>query len=116
MSFNKVDDCVGILQEVSQGSKTAHKNKLDTFYSTRFCSQEMFNILVSGGFNLDFHRGRIVLDRLQKINGTNLKVVKNLKAMTVNRFSHKTVYCRSAVYVFGGFDSKENFIERIHKN
>ena len=78
LSFSKIDECVEILREVSQNNKSVYQNKSIDFYSSRFCSQDMFNIILSGGNKSNLIRRRIVLNRTQQVNGENYEVVKSV--------------------------------------
>ena len=114
MALNEIDDCAKILKEVSKGDKSAYTNNPHIFNSARLCSQEMFNILISGGVD-NLHTSPVVLDRLQEINGTHFNVAKGLAAMTGERYGHKKIYCRGAVYVFAGCDSGFDFNGNVDK-
>ena len=113
-SFTKIDDCVELLKEVSQSTSKYYQNKSSKFYSRRFCSQSMFNIIVSGGIK----RGKFLwklLKSVKEVDSNNFKVVKNFASMTFGRKSHTSVYCRGDLYVFGGYDQTVNTVNSIEK-
>ena len=108
--FNKIDDCVDILREVLQNKKNIYLNKQESFFSYRFCTQNMFNIIVSGGIH-----NQSILDCVQRIDGENFAAVNNLDSMIFGRRYHKTIYCKGSIYVFGGYDNKFTLISSIEK-
>ena len=107
-SFTRIDDCVNILKEVSQ--KSFYQNKPNIFYSNRFCTQNMFDILVSGGRN----RRRTERSRFQQVDGNNFDDVKSLASMTLGRQDHKLIYCRGDIYVVGG-DNNHTEVVAVEK-
>ena len=117
--FNKIDDCVQILREVSKNNISAYKNKPKTFFSHRFCYQNMFNIILTGGLKLTGYGGgrlrpqRTLFDSFQQVDGTHFDVVKSVTSMKLRQCRNKTIYCKGNIYVFGGYDEK--LITRVEK-
>ena len=112
--FNEIDDCVEVLREVSQNNKSIYQKKSKTFFSYRFCRQDMFNIIVNGGYMTDEH-GKIerVLTSTQLLSGKNFKVLKNLERTAAPRYS-RSVYCRGEIYLIGG-ELSGNYVSSIQK-
>ena len=59
MSFSEFDDCVEMLRGVLQNKESFYGNKSSDFYSSRHCGQDMFNIILSGGYDSNQPRQRI---------------------------------------------------------
>ena len=111
--FNKIDDCVAILNEVSQNQNNSYLNWPNTSFLTRYCHQS--NLIMSGGSKIDRTGHQIVLNDFQQADGYNLTAVKSLAPMNFARYNHKTIYCRGAIYVFGGYDKTRSIIQSIEK-
>ena len=112
MSLNKTDLFVDILREMSQNKKICYQKKSNVFYTSRFSCQNMFNLIVSGGI-IQPDCGAV--KRIQLVDGENLQVVKLVSSMKSERYKHNIVYCKCEVYVFGGYDINDNFINRVDK-
>ena len=113
VSFNKIDDV--LLTSVLKNNKSTFQKK-----TSRYCSQQMFNIVVSGGFTKRLNRsGRNTVRKnncfYEKFSVENCSDVKVIAPMKTRRENHKLVYCRGAVYVFGGVDENKKFVKSIDK-
>ena len=113
--FNKIEECVEILRDVSQNDKNVYLKKPKTFFRRRFCTQNMFNIIVSGGEHFSETGKGTVLDNFQQVDGKNFNVVKSLASMTLGLKFHKVVYCKGEMYVFGGYDNNLTFRVPVEK-
>ena len=76
LSFNKIDDCVALLRGVSQKTNRAYQKKSNAFYSKRFCNQNSFNIVLSGGYKFDSDWNLKTLNRVQKVSCKSLSISK----------------------------------------
>ena len=113
--FNKMDGCVEILQKVSQNQKNIYLNKTNTSLLRRYCNQSS-NLIISGGYEVfqpDLYIK--IFNHFQQLGGDNLTAVKRLAPMNFARYNHKTIYCRGAIYVFGGFDGNNTLIVSVAK-
>ena len=109
LSVSKIDDCVAILTKDFTKNKSSFKNKL-----SRYCSQNMYNIILSGGFIKKVNVFK-VSDVTNKIDIKNFNNVKYMNPIRIKRRNHKSVYCNGEVYVFGGFDVNKQFIKTVDK-
>ena len=92
VSFNKIDDA--LLTNVLKNNKSSFQKK-----TSRYCSQQMFNIIVSGGYTKRLNRSRKNTVRKvnyisEKFNVENCSNVKIIAPMKLRRAYHKLVYCR----------------------
>ena len=118
--FNKIDDCVKLITEVSHNNKIVYQNKSNTFLQTRLCTQNMFNVIVSGGVqynNIQYNRNGVdkVSNSFQQIDCKNFNVVKSLASMKSMQAYHKAIYCKGEIYVFGGYDFFRQYIVPVEK-
>ena len=107
VSFSKIDNCVAMLKNVLQSNKNSHKNKL-----SRYWSKDMCKIVLSGGY-INQARFSKVSDVTKQIDVKNLSNVKYNDPLRIERAIHRSVYCRAAVYIFGGFDKNKQSIKSI---
>ena len=104
ITFNKIDDCVVTLKDISQNIKNVYENKSSNFYSKRFCSQNSFDIIVSGGYTYGSNDEPIFFKTVQR-HFQNLSEVKELPSILSRRYDHKSIYCRGDIYVVGGSEN-----------
>ena len=91
-SFSENDESIEIFKKVKCGKGTN--------YTSRYCSQIMFNILLcNGDHNIKVDKQSKVV---KQIDGTNLNSVKYLPSMMEERKCSKAVCIKGEVYVFGG--------------
>ena len=108
VSFIKNHDCVSMLTNVLKNNKLSDQSK-----SIRYCSQYMFDIILKGGL--------ISEPSVRPTNGTklisanNLDNVKDIAPMNIKRVGHRSVYCRGAVYVFGGYDENKQMLKSVER-
>ena len=102
-SFGKVNSCVAMLKGVLQKNESIIQME-----TSRCCTQNMLNIILSGGYE----HGNII-NSTKQFNGKSLEFEKDLEPMKLHRKGHVSVYCRGAVYVFGGVDSEIIDIEPV---
>ena len=122
LPFNKVDDCLQIMREALQNKISSYQNKPKTFFSHRFCSQNTFNIILTGGLKISRGGGETyrkpqttVFDSFQQVDGTYFDVVKSVTSMKLRQCRNQTIYCRGDIYVFGGYDNNKKIITPVEK-
>ena len=108
LSFSKINGIASIFKHCLKKENNFHQSS----YLGRHCSQNNFNIIVAGGFSCK--QVKVVSD-IQQIDGRNLNSIKEISSMKYNRQHHRSVYCRGAIYVFGGFDENKKFVKSIDK-
>ena len=105
--FSKIDDCVSILTNALKNNKSSVKNKL-----SRYCTQSMYSIILSGGY-INQLNDIIVSNATNEINARNFNNVKYINSLNNERIDHKSVYCKGAVYVFGGYDKNNQLVKYV---
>ena len=113
MNFNKIDDCVEILREVSQNKKDIYLNKRNAFFQRRSCNQ--FNLIISGGRKMSKIGPPKAVKSFQQVDSENFNAAKGLRSMTLARHGHKTICYKDDVYVFGGYDDSNRHILTVEK-
>ena len=108
LPFN-TNDCVQIVREVSQNIKTAYQDKPNNFFLPRFCTQDMFNIIITGGLNGRPNK-RLTLDCYQKSG-----VVNSVVRINLTHHNTQNIYCRGNIYAVGGYDRNNKLITAIGK-
>ena len=109
VSFSKIEDCVTIMTNVFKSNESSFTNKL-----SRYCTQDLYNIILSGGYIKDWSISK-VSDVTNQIDVRNFNNVKNISSLKIERRDHKSVYCRGEVYVFGGFDDSNRLVKSVEK-
>ena len=105
------NECSKTLKEVLLNQKTFNPSNSYKFYSSRYCSQNKFNILIFGGKN----ELNLVVKNVHQSNGQTMKHVKDVSLMTIERKDSEAVCLKGEVYVFGGVDNSDNFINFVEK-
>ena len=108
VSISKINDCIAILKNVFKNNIGSIKNKL-----SRYCSQDTFKILLSGGC-INHQNGRKISDVTKQIDVKNINN-QTTDLLRIKREGHVSVYCRGAVYVFGGFYENKKFQKSVEK-
>ena len=109
--FSGSQECVKILKEVSC-NKNYFKNKSSIFFTSRYCNQNKFNILVCGGYD---HRNKNIVKTVNQVEGSNLHRTKIIPSMLEERNCFEAVYLKGEVYVFGGRDDRFNLVMSVEK-
>ena len=112
LSFNRTNECLHLLKQVSHNSKMFYEYKSKGFCSSRYCTNNMFNIVISGGHQ---HNNFIGIRSLQQVNGDDLKVVKDLASTKKPRKFHQSVYHRGEIYMFGGLTGQGDYSKSVQK-
>ena len=86
------------LKEVLLNQKTFSSTKTNNYYTSRYCSQNKFNIVLFSGKNLTNRDVR----KVYQVDVNNLNNVKSISSMKEERLMFKTVCLKGQVYVFGG--------------
>ena len=106
--FNRIDDCVAILNDVLN-NKISFQN-----ITSRYCSQNMYSIILCGGYE-NKPNGRKFSDVTKLINAKNVNNVTDINSMKIKIYHLSLVYCRGAVYVIGGYDENDQFIKSVKR-
>ena len=109
-SITEIDECKSIMKAVSLNKDKYYYNKSTLYYTSRYCDQQMFKIIVCGGRDrLWNHVGDAEL-----LNANNLSCGYVIASMIDNRWKPQVVYLKGEVYVFGGYlhDNRIPFVEK----
>ena len=98
-SFSEIDACIEILKEISKSKDIFFRNMPSSYYTSRYCNQEYFDILVCGGREWS---GKAVGNVCQ-FNVTDLNA-NAFPSMAEERYHSKAVCVNQEVYIFGGYD------------
>ena len=94
-------DCVNILKKTSIRKENIFQNKSSKYYTSRYCNQTKYNILICGGMNNECK----TVSNVKQIDGKDLNNVKVLPSMTNVRYDSEVVWLKGDVYIFGGYDN-----------
>ena len=104
--FAENSELNNMLNKALVGKKVTQCN-----YTSRYCNQNSFSILLCGGI-YDFDE----YDRnVSQINGSNFEDVKDLPPIKTDRVYHVAVCLRGEVFVFSGINNENIFIESVEK-
>ena len=98
-AYNENIECVDILKQISNDKETCFQNKSSNHYTSRYCNQNKFNILICGGKNYVYE----TVSGVFQIDGTDLRNVKAVSLMLKKRYDSQAVCLKGKVYVFGGY-------------
>ena len=112
-SFIEIDECNNILQEISQSKKTFFQNKSDVYNTTRYCDQQLFDILICGGVQY-VRKGSKAVRKVSQFNVNSSKGVKVFRSMIAERYNFDAVCVKGEAYVFGGV-GRNNSITCVEK-
>ena len=113
-SLNEDNECVEIIRKSLVSKKNFSKNKSINDCTSRYCSQEKFNILIFGGYDYKRHK---VMSNVKLVDGSDLNNVKILPPMKEARMSFEAVFLKGDVYVFGGrrLYGSRNFLSPVEQ-
>ena len=110
-SFSKIKECKAVLIDVLNNKDNYYHNKATVCYTSRYCNQGLYSILVCGGQNAT----DTAVNNMKQLNATNLNYVNVLSVMLNNRRGFKAVCLKGEVYVFGGTDAEYNLIRTVDR-
>ena len=98
-SFSKSYECRELINKVSQNKDEFFK-KLNVHSTSRYCNQELFRILICGGYD---EKLKTTIKSTKQLDVHNLSSVKECPPMIKERVNPKLVYVKGEVFVFGGW-------------
>ena len=98
LSFAEIDECRAILIDVLNNKGNYYHNKSSVSYTSRYCNQDLYSILVCGGQDTT----ETEVNSVKQLNATNLNCVSDVSPMINNRQDFKAVCLKGEVYIFGG--------------
>ena len=100
-SFTKSNECVKVLKHILLNKKKhLFENRPSSYYTSRYCNQINYDILITGGFRREWV-DRSVKNRKQ-INDSNFRNIKILSLRKKKSWVYKVVCLKGEVYAFGG--------------
>ena len=109
VSFSKIDECVALVTDVLKINTNSVHNKV-----SRYCSQNMYSFWVIGGYE-DQPTCKRFSNVTKQIDAKNFNNVRDIDSIKIKRMDQKSVYCRGAVYVFGGWDGNKKVVRSVEK-
>ena len=107
--FTINDDSKVIVNDILKGNFDFYRNKPKTFFTARYCSHDLFDILYFGVEKKTKVDSQKIDDKILRIKHSNdfnnLEIVSSL---VKKRYGPEVVYLRGNVYIFGGFDDRED--------
>ena len=110
--FTAIDDCVAIIEQNLESKELVIETKTNIFTTNRYCNQNMFNMIIFGGY---FFRSGITNKNVVQVEGGNLSSLKHLSPMIKKRRLAKAVCIKGEVFVLGGHDDHNNPITAVEK-
>ena len=102
-SFSRANECTAILNKILDNKNYYFQNKSSIYFTNRYCNQDMFNILVCGGYYESKESCFLSSSNVNQFYGCNFKSVRTFPSMIKKSFDHKAVVLKGEVYVLGGF-------------
>ena len=121
-AFEHISDCKSLvcknielcktLKEVLLNQKTLFLASTDKYITSRYCSQNKFNVLICGGRN----EQSLVVRNVHQVDGSTLNYVNDISEMKIERINFEAVSLKGEVYVFGGYKNRNgNVIQSVEK-
>ena len=119
-SFLEINECYSVLKKKLENKTTVFQNKSSIYFTSRYCNQRLFNILICGGYNFCFEKVFEKVDQISEISGNFRNTDYSLRCKTLASMKDKrklsTAVCvKGEVYVFGGRDESNNLIKSVEK-
>ena len=111
-SFSEITECYELFKKISESKEVVFQDKSSIYYKTRYCNQDMFDILLCGGF--DTSRSRKVVGKVRQLD-VKIFNAKVLPPMIMNRQYSSAVCVKGEVYIFGGLDENHTWISSVEK-
>ena len=110
-SFIDIKGCYKLLQEISERKGIVFQNKSSNYYKSRFCSQDMFDIYVCGGFD----KNAKAVGKVRQIHVNTFKNIEYFPSMMKDRTGSQAVCVNGEVYVFAGWNDSFKCINSVEK-
>ena len=111
--FRENKDSLAVVNEILNGNFDFYRNKPSKFFTARRCGHVAFDILCFGG---ERSADEVVDCKIRRIRCSGgCKNPEIVSSLAVKRYGSKVVYVRGNVYIFGGFDGREES-NRSHRH
>ena len=107
LMLTKNIECGKLFKEILLNQKNCYSARTDKCYTSRYCSQNKFSIVLCGG-----NKG---LREVYQVNKNNLNNIISLTPMTKGRRNSEAVSSKGNLYVFGGYNSCGSWVRTIEK-
>ena len=123
-SFDEIKGCSDLINDVLDHNRNFFQRKSPCYFTPRYCSQNMFNILLCYGAEWneegDVEDPRedevnILSTNINQIDVRNLNDFKVIGSMPKNRYYRNIVFCRGELYFFFGCDAKGDCVRSVEK-
>ena len=91
---------VSVIKEFLQTKQVSYYDKSNAFYTNRYCNQNKFNIIISGGYHEEIEKCVTDMLAIDLEDRKNLKILPPCKE---SRANHKIVVIKSDVFVLGDY-------------
>ena len=109
---SKNEECINLLNEVLNCKESLYRNKSSSYYTNRYCDQQMFNIVVCGGYDTISQE---TVRNATHLRATGINTGKPLPSMVTERNFPCVICLKGRIYVFGGLDNRLRSIMSVEK-
>ena len=109
--LSKNNDCVNII-ETALVNKNYFQYNSAVYYTTRYCNQTKFKLLICGGFDERLDK---FVSEVKQFDGDDVNNLKNLTRMNSERYDFQAVCLKGEVYVFGGINNAKHYVKCVEK-
>ena len=111
-SFTDNDVCVAMIEVILDNNKDRIQNNCMKYYTSRYCNQSRFNLLIYEGWDQKFNE---VANTINQYEGTKVLRQKVIPPITERRDRSQAVCLKDQVYVFGGYGNSRELVTSIEK-
>ena len=97
--FSSSDDCVATIKKCLENKNKSMRVKDSDYYKSRHCSQNMFKILVYGGYSIDADNKARDIKDVHEVEFESLTTVKKHPSMIEERRAFNAVCVKGDVYI-----------------
>ena len=109
--FRDNKDSLEVVNKILKGNFDFYRNKPKSFFTARYCGHDSFDILYFGVEKKTKVDSQKIDDKILRIKHSNdfnnLEIVSSL---VKKRYGPEVVYLKGNVYIFGGFDDRQDTI------
>ena len=119
-SFHSVEKCLAVIDEILKQKEKYFHYSPNSFFTSRYCSQNNFDILFGGDFfSSNDSSGSINTSFVDKIDGGNLISSRKVPSLTNNRRftgdGSSIIYLKGHIYFFNCLYTEDSNIKKVEK-
>ena len=114
-SFSNNKECQEIINKFSENKIGFFLNNSSSYYTTRYCKQTSFDLIVCGGSETDRYGHKTVVKYVHNVAFSNPKSVNILTEMKEARWFSKAFSVKGEIYVFGGSNNDSRDVLSVEK-